>query len=101
MGNPLLTLVIIVVQRRPPHRPLTLKFGFFFPSNLGDGAQLCIAMDYLFDFGFVKACGGFLVGFSAVVVGCFSRGVGLLWNMRERERERERELQNGVRNLTK
>ena len=38
MGNPLLTLVIIVVQRRPPHRPLTLKFGFFFSSNLGDGA---------------------------------------------------------------
>ena len=43
-------------------------------------------MDYLFDFGFVKACGGFLVGFSVVVVGCFSRGVGLLWNMRARER---------------
>ena len=49
-------------------------------------------MDYLFDFGFVKACGGFLLGFS-VVVGCFSCGVGLLW--------RERELQNGVQKLIK
>ena len=39
-GEPIIdsNLVIIVVQREPPRRPLTLKFGSFFSSNLGDGA---------------------------------------------------------------
>ena len=51
-------------------------------------------MDYLFDFGFVKACGGFLVGFSVVVPGgglFFSWGGAAVEYGRERERERERE----------
>ena len=38
-------------------------------------------MDYLFDFGFVKTCGGFMLGFSVVVVDFNGGGLFFSWGV--------------------